>query len=115
MTCSLKVQLGLSIFLLQAPELLECLLNKTNIQNTAMNSKAHHGDIFYATYRRTLNHHLVQKAKEVIPMLAKHARKESASVGNIFVGMLEYTIRDKEIRKKYDSYVPSIQQHLNIM
>ena len=75
------------------------LLDGTAVQNSSGQSSGH-GEVFYAGYRSTLNHHFVMCAKDFIPLLVQHADKESGIVGNVLCGVLDHVTRDRNLRKK---------------
>lgn len=78
---------------------MDVLLDKTKIKLVGSNT-SDHGALLFAVFGPSLNKHLVNMAKDMVPVLASHAKKEWSIVGGVLSGILDALSRDKHLRKR---------------
>jgi len=67
----------------------------------AAHSTSAHGTMFYASFKSTINKHLVTICEQLMEqLLPHHALDDPNTVGSILTGMVEYVRQDRHLRKR---------------
>ncbi|XP_072167838.1 DNA-dependent protein kinase catalytic subunit-like [Diadema setosum] len=106
----LALQLGV-----KTSSLIDCLMDNTPVSSTvrpvtsklaSLLTQATHGALFYTVYRTAIVEQLVKHGQEAVYQLSEHVR-DGGWVASIVYSMLEHTLSNKELRKRYGMAIHS--------